>query len=867
MKYRLLFIFMIFSFIPTFAEGEQLWYSGFNGNITATGYGGLAVKDSYNFLNPAANAENIRLFSSGNISSDGWGGSFGISTPVELGGIFFAGTQHLNFDDTYLVNVGYGKNVQSELAFGLEGLLSIHPNVTSGVIGGGFRMGFLWSPDFHIENNWGFGDFSLGAVWKMLVHPTGETCNNPTPEMLWQVGIDATIMKYSQARWKFILDYSVGFVPFGEDIYFQTWASLGTTFTFWDIWDISAGTILGNNGLGFGDNQVLPYTVGTSIHHEWDSFSAKIAYSFGGQKFFDQPEYIHTVALELGIGQKPSTNRAAVLTTKNHQQLTNYFSPNEDLMLDTVVFQSHIMGKNINGWELVIVNSRGAVVRTFKEDETKADSKVGAFVYNYFMPTRSLYIPNQIVWDGKDNQCEYVPEGVYRAMLTAKYDENKQISSEINTIIVDTTKPSGIINIREPYVFLGDDPTSVLKIGQTLSSNDPWTAKLVDNADNKVVAQWFWKKGEVPTFIEWQLDNPKRINVGYGKFSYIASSFDQAGNYTEERFTNITIETRKRNPRITINKSKFSPANGDTVTITPKYGVTTGLTNSILSVYDQSGKKVHSIPQNVTNLSKEIVWNGTDNNKKIVGDGLYIVALEQYYIDKEQFDSPPLLVEVDTTPPLFRTDITPRRFSPDGDNINDALKIDFTVLDAHDLAKWTISILNNDDVVLCRFQGRDSEKSFFWYPNKRLSSGELLYFNIEICDDLGNKLETIFHELRVDILLDKEGRIITENQAFFEEGLSNLSTEMYSYLNEIWEYYKYNPKDKIRVLTRASFQEASMNRAETEKLAVSRANATKSYLMSKGINDNNIEIEVHVFNEKNEKRQQALRQLQIFLTR
>ena len=889
-KKIVLLLFMLFTHntnsLYSLAPGSQLWYSGFNGGIAAQGYAGIGAKNSgfYSFLNPATSAtvEDIRIFTSGNIIDTNWGGSFGVSTPIKPGGTLYLGSQFLSFDNTSMTHIGYGKKVRSDLAFGIEGILTVHPSALKNSVGGGFSLGVLWMPkDFSPITDskiWGFTDFSLGGTIKTVFFPTGQVCLNSIPEMLFQVGMEATFLKYQMINWKFLLDYTIGFIPLPTpEAKFQTWMSLGTVWNFWNIWDISMGTILGNNGLGFGPNQLIPFTFGTALGYEWDRFSFKFSYAFGANKFFEETEYLNTIGLELGIGTKKSTNMSAILTVLNSENSTNYFSPNNDLIQDDVYLLPSIVGTlPVNAWRINILDSKGKVIRSFEDIKQTIDKKftVNQFFYNYFSSTTSYHVPSKVVWDGTDNNNKIAPEGSYYAVMYLRYSEDQSVISATNTIILDITKPSAKLSISETnrFVYLGDDPTASFTVKQELSSIDPWSAKLIDNSDNKKIDDWVWGIGNAPTTNTWKLKNPKRINVASGDFSYIVTSYDKAGNFTEESITNIIIETKERKAKITSKELKFSPNDDgflDTILIDVDYVTTAGLQKSCLIVYNQSGQKIYTHVQNITNLSTKLIWEGENDNKKTAPDGQYLIVLEQHFIDK-QIDTTPLIVYLDKTAPIFDTQISPKRFSPDGDGIDDVLKIDFFAEDIHNISNWTITIKQEEEI-LHTFKGTTNKATLFWYPNpdSPLKSKDTLSFEIFLQDTLGNTIDTLFHQIKIDLLTDFSDKnlIITETIAYFEPGMGIIAGDMFTYLDEVWSYYQDNPQDKLKVLSQAYYEESEHSKTEAYKLGIMRGDAIKQYLINKGVQEENIDSEVQSYDEKTPKKQKPLRQAKIYITK
>ena len=124
-----------------------------------------------------------------------------------------------------------------------------------------------------------------------------------------------------------------------------------------------------------------------------------------------------------------------------------------------------------------------------------------------------------------------------------------------------------------------------------------------------------------------------------------------------------------------------------------------------------------------------------------------------------------------------------------------------------------------------------------------------------------------FFQKRIDILVDtkEKGLIASDTKAFFKEGVGVIAGDVFPYLDEIWSYYQYNPQDKIKILTQAYYAEAQNSEYEAYKLGIIRSDSMKNYLINKGINKNNIETEVLVFDEKSPKKQELIRNAKIYI--
>ncbi|MGL4560764.1 MAG: hypothetical protein ACRCV0_00545 [Brevinema sp.] len=884
-KKIIILLFLLFQptslYFSQIKPGSHLWFSGFDAGVSSQGFGGVASKDSafFSSVNPAtiATINNLRVFSSGSIESPFFGVTFGIASPISPGGNLYASTEYLHYDQTALTRIGYGKKVRSDLAFGMEGLLNFHNDPLKFHVGGGFSLGVLWMPKDFIpfEYGWGFKDFSFGSKIKLVFFPTSGVSQNIYPQFIIQNGIEATFMDYGATRWGLVMDYAIGAVPLprNKDSHFITWFSLATRFTFWKVWDISVGTVLGTFNLGFGNHKILPFTLSTALGHEWDSFSVKARYNLGAHVFFNKLEYRHTLGIELGFGYKNKRALKATLSVENNKNGTNYFSPNEDLIDDTVTLLPYVIEtNNINAWRLNIEDQQGNLVKTFegKYEKLEDNYTVGDFFKAYFLPNKSTLIPQKIVWNGKDNKKQQVSDGIYHATLQLRYNENEITTSDTNIIIVDNTKPTATITPSVKTLYLGDDPKQRLIFTQEMSV-DPWRVKFVDQSDQTLLADWVWKENEAPITNVWELKNPLRVNVASGLYSYIACSIDKAGNISTIIISNIGIETKPRKPSITSDIKSFSPNHDDEfdfVKIFPGDNATIGLVSSKVLIYNSSGDIVKSNIIDVNNIPSLLIWDGKDGNSKKLDDGSYFFVLENEFDDKQIFHSNPLIIELDTSIPSFTLNYSPKRFSPDKDSINDNLNIFFKTEDVTGIGAWTISLRDQDGKTLKEFTGDQAEKSFSWIPDKgTLNGGDVINLDLKIVDVLKNKLEYTIAKIKIDVLLDiyEKNLILTTNTAFFSEGKGVLEKEGFAYLDNIWDLVSDHKTDILVIKTGASFYESSNSEYEANRLALLRAESIKAYLIKKGISEKNIRIDINIANEMNMKKQENLRRIRILL--
>lgn len=880
-KYILLLLLFIpissyFATIP----GSSLWFSGFDAGITSQGFAGTASKNSafFSFSNPAtiATIDNFRVYSSGSIELPYFSGLLGIASPISPGGRLYGAAQYLDYDKTILARIGYGKMVRSDLAFGMEGIINVHTPVNN--VGGGLSFGTLWIPKDFIpfEYGWGIKNFSFGSKIKFVFFPTSGAQNNYVPEIIIQNGIEATFMEFQNIRWKFVADFAIGAVPLSNPgtSHLILWGSLGTTFTFWNVWDISIGTILGNFNMGFGDNPILPFTVGTSVGYDWETFSFKLIYNLGAHQFFEFTELRHTVGLELGFGETKNKSIQAILSIEGNQNFTNYFSPNNDLIQDTITLLPKVIEtNNINAWRITIQDMNGRVVKTFEGENNKIDNEyyIGNFFRAYFVPNKLDLIPEKIIWDGKNNNGKIVNEGTYAALLHLRYNETEIVTSKTNTIIVDNTPPEANITTSVKTLYLGDNPKDRLLFYQDLEPNLAWRVEFIDQSDESTLASWFWKADEAPLTNSWELKNPIRMNVSSGLYSYIVSSYDKAGNFTKKIISNIGIETKSKKPKITSDLEYFSPNHDDEfdfIKIFPDDIGRIGVKASKIVIYDSAGNIIKSQNLDPNDLPSLIIWDGKNSNNKKMNDGSYVFIVENQYDDDSVEHSNPLIIHLDNSPPNFTLNYTPKRFSPDKDSVNDTLTINFNANDVSGIGNWKISIEDQDQKILKEFEGSTSSKRLDWIPPKNLlQTGDIITIKLTITDILKNQVSYPLADIKVDVLLDnyEKNLIIMTNTVYFDEGKGILAGDIFEYLDKIAEAVKDYPSDRITIQTGSYYSEAMNSEYESYRLGVLRSEAVKAYLVKKGIPENNIFINIKAIDEKNKNKQKELRRIKIFL--
>lgn len=141
-----------------------------------------------------------------------------------------------------------------------------------------------------------------------------------------------------------------------------------------------------------------------------------------------------------------------ILVNLNAQKLSNVqfkvnqniLSPNNDGYNDEVIFQIHLLQDKeikVNDWNLKIISYDYKLIRSFQ------------------LPARMVKNNKfEVVWNGKDEQGNYVSNGIYDAILTIYYDYGNL--TKTYSLKIEVYSDNFFINLKfeNPYVTLKWDP-------------------------------------------------------------------------------------------------------------------------------------------------------------------------------------------------------------------------------------------------------------------------------------------------------------------------------------------------------------------------------------------------------------------------
>jgi len=160
-----------------------------------------------------------------------------------------------------------------------------------------------------------------------------------------------------------------------------------------------------------------------------------------------------------------------------------------------------------------------------------------------------------------------------------------------------------------------------------------------------------------------------------------------------------------------------------------------------------------------------IEWNGIPQKKMITEDGgrwlpsgkyfyflkvIYRSGVNTYSFKKELI--------IDNDPPVIDVDVTPERFSPDGDGENDILFIKPEIRDLSSISRWKATVYTADGLVFKTFSGMNAPgRELMWDgisdTGRIVESGEDYYLVLEATDEALNSGTSEKISFSIDILV------------------------------------------------------------------------------------------------------------------
>lgn len=347
---------------------------------------------------------------------------------------------------------------------------------------------------------------------------------------------------------------------------------------------------------------------------------------------------------------------------------SRYFSPNDDGILDTMLFNLTI--------PIPEAKTRNKLVSWKVEILDKAEKPVFEFAGNETAP-------DTITFSGKDKDGKKFEEGGYKAKLTAKYLNGYEPSPIYSPVfILDTIPPQATLaSSLATFSPDGDGNQDSVKIDQKIAENHGspiknWHAEISNASTNEVVKTVEFGEFPLSSYI-WNGTGDDGKIAEDAVYRYILSASDEAGNSAVITAPQFAIDTSKSEIILAMQYNAFSPnGNGvqDTIKFTPTVKSGSAVKNYKFVIADKDGNAVYSVEKESA-LPANFIWNGAKNSGEKCEDGFYKAVLETVAENGSQVKVQTSDFELDTKAPVVAMEVPYKTFSRDGESKKSSIPV------------------------------------------------------------------------------------------------------------------------------------------------------------------------------------------------
>ncbi len=413
----------------------------------------------------------------------------------------------------------------------------------------------------------------------------------------------------------------------------------------------------------------------------------------------------------------------------------SHFSPNGNGVKDTIRLDPDVPNqRGIVNWSVVVRDANDRVVRTFADLAS---------------------VPQAVVFNGRTDAGEVVREGEYYAELHVAYQSGNRPTARSPRFIVDLTPPFAAARADvEVFSPDGDGSIDTVTIFNEASREELWTGRIIaaDGASaGRVVRTFTWANVPEPR-IEWDGRMDDGRLAPDGRYSYMLTATDRAGNTGRSEPIFIEIDTSGAEVAITAEFDAFSP-NATGVLDVQRFLLRVDRPDDVATyrvrVLDEEGRLVRRYDGRAT-VPESLVWDGTQETGRRVTDGRYRADFSVLFTNGFETSAQSALFLVDTVPPSVTVEAEYLVFSPDGDGNRDDVLIS---QESSDEREWHGVLRGEDGAAVREFRWEGRAQSFRW--DGRDEAGNVvpdgLYdYEIHATDRAGNTTRRSISGIRVD---------------------------------------------------------------------------------------------------------------------
>lgn len=362
------------------------------------------------------------------------------------------------------------------------------------------------------------------------------------------------------------------------------------------------------------------------------------------------------------------------------------FSPDGDGNKDEIILGQS--GSKEDLWEGAILNAFGEPVRKFSQKDTA---------------------PEKVVWDGKDDLGQAVPDGVYAYRISTTDRGDNSVTARVENIIVNTQVTPVVITLNyRQFSPNGNGVRDVMEMIPSIPVKEGirnWSLEILDK-DNRALRTFKDDTGKNPAaLMVWDGKTDQGTAAPEGLYRAKLSLHYVKGNKPQSISPDFILDVTPPSATVLVDGlPSFSPdgdGQRDSLPLVQESSEEESWTGAVL---DEKGTLVRQWTWNGT-PEKNLFWDGLSTQGILQASGTYLYSLKSTDRAGNSFEIKTRPFTLDTLAREALISVEGTAFSPNGDGRKDSIGLFPSTNDPSGLVGYTVTVTGQENQTVRTFQG------------------------------------------------------------------------------------------------------------------------------------------------------------------